>query len=405
MFSRSMGGGGTPASGPGTRRVGAAGGEPPGEPGGGYALRKRAQAGRAARIDPYDFTQAEKFSPDQWRILNRMATQFAEELAPKLTPLLQSRVIVEFWELRSLSFREYMDFLPAPTPIAVFLLDDRVADGGRDPGAVPHGGHHDHLPSDSTGSPPGAHPPVEGSRGARESRGMVDPLLGPGVRGRGMWVLDALLSFMLVDRLLGGRGEPSEEIRELTHIEQAVLRKNLFATVLETFVHSWRDLGTLHSRLETIEFEPQQVILAPYGEPIVVFSFRMKVGIVEGVWELALPFKFLKQALPHTSFEEFLTKSAGTKGHEQPPSPFFSKKIEVGKLPVAVEVGRADIPFQDLLSLEVGDIIRLDSLLGSAFKIKVSGRTKFLGKPGLRDNKLAVQVTSVVDEGDESGEE
>lgn len=322
--------------------------------GGGYVLRKRAQAARISSINPYDFTQTEKFSSDQWRILNRMAERFAEQLAPKLIPLLHSRVLVEFWELRSLSFREYMDFLPSPTPMAVFQLED------------------DTRPQIST---------------------------------KGMWVVDILLAFMLLERLMGGRGEPTEEIRELSNIEQAVLKRNLFSKVLETWSDTWKDLGSFNSRLESLEFEPQQIILVPYAEMMVIFAFRMKVGIVEGVWELALPFKFIKSGFPNTTFEDFLSKSSGAKAVEQVSSSIFSKKIEVGKLPVSVEVGRAEIPFQDLLTLEAGDVIRLDALLGSPLKVMVSGRTKFLGKPGLRNNKYAVQITNIVDEGDDNYEE
>lgn len=323
--------------------------------GSGYALKKRAQAARISKIDAYDFTQTEKFSPDQWRIINRMAIQFAEQLSPKLTPLLQSRVIVEFWEVRSLSFREYVDFLPAPTPMAIFQVD---------------------IESSPTQS-----------------------------IFKGMWVLDSLLAFLLVERLMGGRGEPNDEIRELSQIEQAVLRKNLFAKVMETWIESWKNLGNLQTHLDGLEFEPQQVFIVPYAEAMVVFAFRMKVGIIEGVWELALPFKFLKQNLLNASFEDYLSKSLGTKPIDQIPSSLFSKKIEVGKLPVSVEIGRAEIPFQDLLTLEEGDIICLDTKLGTSLKIMVSGRTKFMGKPGLRDNKYAVQITNVVDEGEEGYEE
>lgn len=321
---------------------------------GGCLLRKNMQSAKASQIHSYDFTQTDKFSHDQWKILNRMAGQFADNLAPRLTPLLQSRVIVEFWEIRSLTFQEYLDFLPTPTPMAIFQLEEEQ--------------------KNQTSS-------------------------------KGMWVVDTLLACMLVERLMGGRGEPIEEIRELSNIEQAVLRKNLFAKVIETMMEAWKEIGGMRPRLEGVEFEPQQVILVPYNELMVIFAYRMKVGIVEGVWELAVPFRFLKQNLSHKSFEEYLSKSASPKISEQIPSSLFSKKIEVGKLPIGVEIGRAEIPFQDLLNLEAGDIIRLDSILGSALRIMVSGRIKFLGKPGLRDNKYAVQITSVVDEGDDNNEE
>jgi len=61
--------------------------------------------------------------------------------------------------------------------------------------------------------------------------------------------------------------------------------------------------------------------------------------------------------------------------------------------------------FQDLLDLEVGDCIKLDTVVTDPMKLKVNNKTKFLGRPGIKDNKMSIQITKVLAEGDEDDEQ
>jgi flagellar motor switch protein FliM len=70
-----------------------------------------------------------------------------------------------------------------------------------------------------------------------------------------------------------------------------------------------------------------------------------------------------------------------------------------------VELGSTELSFGDLLVLEEGDFIKLDQAITEPLRIKVNDRTKFLGRPGLRERKVSVQITKVLQEGDENFDE
>ncbi len=107
--------------------------------------------------------------------------------------------------------------------------------------------------------------------------------------------------------------------------------------------------------------------------------------------------------MPRASFDEFiLQRTTQTTGApSQAVTPIFAKGIEAAKVPVVVELGRAELMFQELLYLEVGDCIKLDVEVTSPLKVMINEKTKFLGRPGVKDAKMSVQITKVIAEGDE----
>jgi flagellar motor switch protein FliM len=73
-------------------------------------------------------------------------------------------------------------------------------------------------------------------------------------------------------------------------------------------------------------------------------------------------------------------------------------KIETAFVPLKVVLGKTCITVRDLLALSPGDVIPLDKYYRDDLEIMVGQRPKFMGKPGLAGNKMAIQVTRIVEE-------
>ncbi|MDK2839321.1 MAG: flagellar motor switch protein FliM [Thermosipho sp. (in: thermotogales)] len=65
---------------------------------------------------------------------------------------------------------------------------------------------------------------------------------------------------------------------------------------------------------------------------------------------------------------------------------------------LSVAVGETNLTLWDILNLEVGDVIRLDTFKEDPLKIKLNGKDKFLGVPGVFKGKYAVKIVEVLDE-------
>ena len=67
------------------------------------------------------------------------------------------------------------------------------------------------------------------------------------------------------------------------------------------------------------------------------------------------------------------------------------------------EVGALDITVRDVLALRTGDIIRLDNVrVNDPIVLKIGDRRKFLCRPGVVGNKLAVQVIKKLEDIDQT---
>lgn len=302
------------------------------------------------KTDRYDFKKSEKLTHDQERFLKQIFVSFAENIMIHLGSLLQARVQMELVSVKQRAYQSFINALPDPTSIFVFRIDP-------------------------------------------ETRGLIS--------------IDFSLAFALLDKLMGGRGVPLEEVRYFTDLEKAVILKSI-SKIFEGYQIAWKDVKSFNPQFVEMEFNPLAVHIVAPSETMVVINFQAYIAQTRGTIDLCLPFRHLKENIPKSSFDEFLlsrtttTMAAGAPA--QSVTPIFAKGIEAAKVPVVIELGRAELMFQELLYLEVGDCIKLDVEVTSPLKIRINDKTKFLGRPGMKDSRMAVQITKVIGEGDEEVE-
>ncbi len=295
----------------------------------------------------YDFRQTEKFSSDQNRFLEKIFNDFADGTVQQLAPLLQSRYNMELISIKTRTYHSYLNSLPEPTPVLVFSINDQVS---------------------------------------------------------GFFDIDFDLSFALFERLMGGRGGPPRDDQRpyFTDLERTIL-KIPFLRILSSYGAAWKDVGQVEAKFQGLEFNPNAVYICSPSETMVVTAFQVDVAQAEGLLNLCLPFRYLKELIPKRSFDEFILKTSMNLPKDD--KIIFPESIHNAKVPVSVSLGQAELLFQELLTIEVGDTIRLDAEINQPLRVKVNDRTKFLGQPGIKDGRMATRVIRVLEEGDEEYDE
>ncbi len=296
--------------------------------------------------EAYDFKKGEKLSGDQERFVRNIFNGFAENVMIHLGALLQTKAQLSLGGIRQRSYHSFISSLPDPTLIFEFKID-------------------------------------------ADTKGLI--------------CLDMPLSFALIDKLMGGKGAALEEVRTFTDLEKAIIMKPA-NRIFSAYSESWKEVRKVESLFLNMEFNPMAVHIAIPSEMMVVISFLAGFAQTNGSLEVCIPFKYLKEVLPKSSYDEFLITRGTSSGASQIAPSNIITGVEAAKIPVIVELGRAELMFQDLLYLEVGDCIKLDTEVTSPMKLKVNNRTKFLGRPGIKENKMSIQITKVVTEGDEEFE-
>ncbi|MBE5900580.1 MAG: flagellar motor switch protein FliM [Lachnospiraceae bacterium] len=203
------------------------------------------------------------------------------------------------------------------------------------------------------------------------------------------------LGYAMVDRMLGGPGEPLEKSREFSEIELLIIER-IMTIAIELLREPWENVIDVHPRLERIETNSQFAQIISPSEMIAIVTINIKVGEVEGLMNICLPYLTLEDVMDKLN-TKYWYSNIQTKSEI-----IYKENIEslISKAPMPVKavLGNSVISVDDFISLQVGDIIRLDKGAEDELSVFVGNIEKFKALPGSSGDKYAVQVTEIIRE-------
>lgn len=298
------------------------------------------------KIKVYDFKRPDKFSKDQIRTLYMLHENFARLVNTYLSAHLRTLVHIDVASVDQLTYEEFIRSLPNPSVIGVFQMR---------------------------------------------------PL-----KGNAILELNPNVVFTIIDRLFGGPGLPPAKPRALTDIEEAIVRRVMNKT-LESFQEAWKQVVATEPRLEMIETNPQFTQIVPPNDMVVIITLQTKIGQAEGLVNICIPYLVLEPIMSKLTTTFWVASSVAKQSLPEHINA-IQRKLEKALIPMIIELGGATVTVQELLGLNVGDVLQLDSKIKDDLAIMIGQREKFHCKPGLAGSKMAVQITQVISEGDDNDE-
>jgi flagellar motor switch protein FliM len=214
--------------------------------------------------------------------------------------------------------------------------------------------------------------------------------------GNAILEINNQLTFAIVDRLLGGRGEPLRKPRDLTDIERTVVER-VMMKILEHLEESWSTVVDIRFRFETMESNPFFVQVCPGTDMVLLVTMKIQVGEVQGMMNFCIPYFVIEPLIDKLSSQQWFS-STGRKSTEGVQDALFGKLKEVS-VSLALELGHSVVSLGDILQLRAGDVVRLDGTAKDDLGLRVGNRVKFRCTPGLREKNYAARITEVL--GDE----
>lgn len=288
------------------------------------------------KIKIYDFKRPDKFSTEATRTIKMMHETFARQTTTTLSAQLRTLAHVHVATVEQLTYEEFIRSIPAPTTLALINMD-----------------------------------PLPGSA---------------------VLEIDPSITFSIIDRLFGGKGQSIKIQRELTDIEGSVM-EGIIVKILANMREAWNLVIDLRPRLGTIETTPQFAQIVPPNDIVILVTLEVKVGDEEGMMNFCLPYVTVEPVVSKLSTQYWFTsvRRSSTTQHLA----VLKEKLAAVEVDVAAEVGSLDISVSDVLSLGVGDIIRLPSVqVGDPFTLSIGNRKKFYCQPGVVGKRVAVQLLS-----------
>jgi flagellar motor switch protein FliM len=211
----------------------------------------------------------------------------------------------------------------------------------------------------------------------------LDPL-----RGNAILVVDSRLVFALVENFFGGAGsQPKVEGRDFTPIEQAIISK-VVRIALANLEEAWRPVHEVHVELIRSEINPQFAAIVPPSDVVVVVTFEVELENAIGSMIACLPYATIEpiRSKLYASFQsERLEVDHAWISR-------FKERLMETPVEVVVQFGKTQVSGRQLLSLQKGDILLLDTDVEDMLLAEVQGVKKYWGIPGTVKSNKAFQV-------------
>ncbi|MBD7907122.1 flagellar motor switch protein FliM [Sporosarcina gallistercoris] len=298
------------------------------------------------KVKVYDFKRALRFSKDQIRSLTRIHENFARLLTTYFSAKLRTYIQINVASVDQIPFEEFIRSIPNMTLLNIFEV-----------------------------------PPLEGN---------IIMEVNPNV------------AYSMLERLMGGYGESSGKIDNMTEIETKILT-GLFERSFDNLREAWSNIADIDPFLAEMEVNPQFLQMISPNETVVVISFNIVIGESSGMINICIPHVVLEPIVPNLSVRYWMQTNKKEPTPEQ--SIVLEKRIKKADLPVVAKLGEGAMTIEDLLYLQLGDVIELDTAYDAPLTIEVSGIPKFTAQPGHLRNRMAVQILDTLIGGDDEDDE
>jgi len=203
------------------------------------------------------------------------------------------------------------------------------------------------------------------------------------------------IGYAMVDRMLGGMGEPLKKARDFSEIELLIIER-LLTVCVNLLREPWKNVIELSPHLERIETNSQFAQIISPSEMIAIITINIKIGEVEGLMNVCLPYITLDTVMDKLN-TKFWYSSQQDK-EEISYTDMVENLLEKAPIPVKAVLGHSSFSIIDFSGLQPGDIIRLDTKVEDELEIYVGSKKKFTALPGVSGDNYAVRVTSVIRE-------
>jgi len=289
------------------------------------------------QITLYDFKRPNRVSKEQLRAFRGIHDKMARSLSSQISSIMRSIVEITLHSVDQMTYGEFLMSLPNPTSFNVFSMK-----------------------------------PLEGS---------------------GVLEINPSIAFPMLDRLLGGKGDPFEAGREFSDIELSLF-ETILRVMMSTLKEAWGPVTELYPAIESKESSPNVVQIVAQNEIVVMVVMEIVIGHSSGMMNICYPVIALEPVLPKLASRDLmLNETSSKKSRNQ------ELKVLLGgaQVEVEAELGEAELSVGEVLDLVEGDIIRLNAAANDMVTVNVDQKERFRGQVGLRRFRKSVQITELID--------
>lgn len=285
----------------------------------------------------YDFKRPNRVSKEQLRTFKGIHDKMARNLSSQISAIMRSIVEIQLHSVDQMTYGEFLMSLPSPTSFNVFSLK-----------------------------------PLDGT---------------------GVLEINPSIAFPMIDRLLGGKGDPYETSRDFSDIEL-----NLLDTVLRqamtTLKEAWAPIVEIFPSVDAKESSPNVVQIVAQNEIILMVVMEIIIGHSSGMMNICYPVISLETVLSKLANRDL---NLGETSSKKSRNKELQALLGGANINLSAILGDARLSLKDIVDLEKGDIIRLDRAADNTAIIAIDGKDKYISSFGLQRYRKTIKIQSKIE--------
>lgn len=295
---------------------------------------------KANKVKPYNFKIPKKFTKEQLRTIVGVFDIYARHLSSYFTGILRSYAQVEVLSIEETKYYEFSNALSESVLLGVVEMA-----------------------------------PFEGTILMESSKE---------------------LSYIVMDKLLGGHGEPGQTERDYTDIEIAIMDR-LFRNLVYYLKDAWSNIADVEPSFKKFEVNNGTSRIMHLDEIVVITVLSVRIKEVTSNITICIPYVWLEplneKLFTRYRMAERTRKDTNTEENRQA----ILAQIYESKIELKAKLGSTRIKLRDVLNMQPGDVIRLDQKADDSIKVEIANKNWFNVKLGHTNRNKAIQIISSVD--------
>ena len=290
---------------------------------------------KVKKIKDYNFKNPDKFSKDHLKVLGSIHEHFSRQVSLALNSVLRMPVEFSVANIQQLTYGDYVESMPEDLIVGVLNMYPLVT---------------------------------------QFCTGIERHLLG-----------------VMLDRLLGGAGESKLNVEELSDVEVGIIKDTL-RRILQYLPESWQALipATDEVDLVALENSPSAAQIAAPSDIVALVTINISIGEDLGLMSICIPYAALEDVIATlTRQSTYRNDKLATEDSKD----FIIKKLANSSLPIKIVLARGELALDQVVNLNKGDIIKLNTPLKDRSEIWIGEELKYLGHPGQINNFFTVAIS------------
>lgn len=289
-------------------------------------------------IQPYDFRNPMLLAPRELRKLRLHQEEFAGALAARLSVYLRLEFSLKLTGLQTVAYGKWAQSWSNPSHLTLFKME---------------------------------------------------PL-----RGVSILEIPPRLGLSIVDRLMGGPGQPPDSAQEMSEIENALLDQAVHLILGEWCAH-WSKVKELKPVLLGCETNGKFIQTAPPETMMLVILLEARIGSCVEPMQIGFPYASLEILIRQLTRGADLVSDALA----QPAAKTACKWnpcFDDVRVPLVAEWQGLELSVRDILALKVGDVLQINRQCAQQVQVRLAEHPKFNGRLGTVAGNWAVELTQPI---------